>query len=49
MATIAYSNNGNFESMIKERIVANYTFFTSITFTRINSFAYINSVVIQNL
>ena len=38
-----------FESIIKKPIVANHTFFTSIAFSKINSFAYINSIVIRNL
>ena len=39
----------NFESMIKKLIVANHAFFTSITFSGINSLTYINSTVIQHL
>ena len=35
--------------MIKKPTVAFDAFFTSITFIRINSFAYINSIVIQKL
>ena len=38
-----------FESMIEKLIMANYTFFTAINFSRINSFAYINSIVMQHL
>ena len=43
MATIAYRIL-KFESTIKKPIVANHAFFTSITFSRISSFTYINSV-----
>ena len=46
MATIAYKVL-KFEPIIKKPIVANHTFFTAITFQRINSFAYINSILIQ--
>ena len=45
MASIAYRIL-KVESMIKKLIVANRTFFTSITFSRIDPFAYINSLVI---
>ena len=39
-----------FKPMIKEPIVTNHTFFfAAVIFSRINSFAYINSFVIQNL
>ena len=38
-----------FEPIIEKPIVANHTFFTDITFSRINSFTYINSIVIQQL
>ena len=48
LATIAYRIL-KFESMIKRQIVANYTFFTSSTFSRIISLAYINSIVTQHL
>ena len=34
-----------FESMTKKSIVENHVFFTFITFSRVNSFAYINSFV----
>ena len=44
MATIAYRIL-KFESMI----VSNDASFTSITFSRVNSFAYISSIVIQQL
>ena len=37
------------ESMIKNSIIANHTFFTFITFSRINSSSYINPIVIQHL
>ena len=48
MATLAYRIL-KFEPMIKKLIVTNHAFFTGITFSRINSFAYINSIVIQHL
>ena len=48
MATIAYRIL-KFEFMIKKPIVENHAFFTSITFSKINSFTYINSIVIQHL
>ena len=38
-----------FEHRIKKIIVANHKLFTVITFSRINSFAYINSRIIQHL
>ena len=38
-----------FESMIKKPIVGNHAFSTFITFSRINSFASIDSIVIQHL
>ena len=38
-----------FEPIIKKLIVANYTFFTVITFSNINFFPYINSIVIKHL
>ena len=41
MTTIAYIIL-KFESMIKEPIAANHAFFTSIIFSKINSFTYIN-------
>ena len=44
-AVISYRIS-KFESMIKKPLVANHTFFTSTTFSRISSFAYINSIVI---
>ena len=47
MTTIAYRIL-KFESMIKKLIVANHAFFTAITFSKINSFAYINSIVIYH-
>ena len=37
-----------FKPMIKLPIVANYTFFTAITFSNINSSIKINSIVIYN-
>ena len=37
------------EPMIKKTIVTNYAFFTAFTYRRINSFAYINSIVIHHL
>ena len=48
MATIAYRIL-KFESMIKIPVVANHLFFTSITFSRVNSFTYISFIVIQYL
>ena len=48
MTTIAY-RIWKFEFMIKKTIVANHASFTCITTSRINSFAYINSIVIQHL
>ena len=48
MTTITYEIL-NFEPMIKKPIVANYTFFPAVTFININSFTYINSIVIQYL
>ena len=48
MTTITYRIL-KFESMIEKSIVANYTFFDVITFSQINSFSYINSIVIQYL
>ena len=47
VATIAYRIL-KFDSMIKKPIVTNDIFLTSITF-RINSFVYINSIVIKHL
>ena len=38
-----------FEPMIKKPIVAKHTFCTDITFSRINSFPYLNFIMIQNL
>ena len=37
------------ETMFKKPIVTSHAFFTAITFSRINSFTYINSTVIQDL
>ena len=37
------------EPMIKKPIVTNYTFLAVTTFMKINSFAYINSVLIHDL
>ena len=48
MTTIAY-RIFKFESVIKKSIVTNHTFFAVVTFSKINSFAYINSIVIQHL
>ena len=48
MATIAYRIS-EFESVIKKPIMANYAFFAVVTFSKINSFTYINSIVIQHL
>ena len=38
-----------FKTVIKKPILANYAFFTVITFSNINPFAYISSIVIQHL
>ena len=38
-----------FEPLIKKLTVTNHTFFAVVTFSRINSFAYIDSAVIQHL
>ena len=38
-----------FESMIKKPLIANHAFFAVVTFSKINSFAHINSIVIQRL
>ena len=38
-----------FEPMIKKSIVTNHTLFALVAFSRINLFAYINSIVIQRL
>ena len=51
MTTIAYRIL-KLESMIKKLIMANHRFFAVITFSEINSFAYINhntTVIISNL
>ena len=48
MTTIAYKIL-KFESIIKKPIMTSYAFFTIVAFSKINSFAYINSIVIQNL
>ena len=48
MATIGYRIL-KFESMIKKSKVANYPFFTYITFNKINLFTYINYILIQHL
>ena len=47
MATIA-NKFLKFKPMIKLPIVANYTFFTAITFSNINSLIKINSIVIYH-
>ena len=47
-ATIAYRIL-KFESMIEKTIVTNHAFSTFITFSTINSFAYINSIVMYHL
>ena len=36
----------NLNSQLKKQIVKNQAFFTAITFSRINSFAYIDSIII---
>ena len=38
-----------FESMIKKTIITNNTFVTVVTFSKINSYAYINYFLIQLL
>ena len=38
-----------FEFIIKKPIVENHTFFAVVTFSKINSFAYIHSMVVQHL
>ena len=38
-----------FKPMIKQLIVANYSFFIVITFSNIDPFAHINSIVMQHL
>ena len=49
MVTITYRIL-KFESpMIKKPKAANHAFFTLITFRKINSFAYINSILTQHL
>ena len=48
MVTISYRIL-KFEPMIKEAIVTNQAFFTAITVSKINSFTYIDSIVIQHL
>ena len=47
MAAIAYKIL-TFESMIQKPILKNHAFFAVVTFNNINSFVYINSVLIQN-
>ena len=47
MTTIAYRIL-KFESMIKKPIVKNHAFFTPITFSCNNPFAYINYILIQH-
>ena len=51
-----YSNHGNhfiqnleIEPTIKKPIVANHTFFAIVTFSKINSFACINSIATKHL
>ena len=36
-----------FQPMIEKPMVTNYTFFTVITFNNINSFTWVNSIVMQ--
>ena len=48
MTTIAYIIL-KVESMIKKPIMTNHTFFAVVTFSKINSFTYINSIVIEHL
>ena len=48
MATIAYRIL-KIESMIKKPLTPNHTFFAVATFSKINSYAYINSIIIQHL
>ena len=44
-----YKCNFEIKPIIKKPIVANNTFFTCSTLSKINSFAYINPIVIQHL
>ena len=37
-----------FKSMIKKPVAINHTLFYAVTFSRINSLAYINSTIIQH-
>ena len=48
MAIMAYRIL-KFEPMIKKRIVINHTYFAVVTFSRINCFAYFDSIVLQHL
>ena len=48
MATIAYRIL-KFEYMVKKPIVPNHGLFYFITFSRVNSFPYIISIVVQHL
>ena len=48
MTTIAYRIL-KFGSTVKKEIVTNHAFFAVATFSKINSFAYINSIVINHL
>ena len=48
MTTIAYRIL-KFESIIKKPVMANYTSFAVVTSSKINSFAYISSIVIKRL
>ena len=44
-----YKRNFEIKPIIKKPIVTNNTFFTCSTLSKINSFAYINPIVIQHL
>ena len=48
MTTIVYKIL-KFETMIKKLIMTNHAFFAAITFSRINYFVYIDSIIIQHL
>ena len=48
MTIIAY-RTVKFESLFKKEIVTNHEVFAVVTFSKISSFAYINSIEIQHL
>ena len=39
----------NCELMIKKTLATNHVFFANVTFSRMNSFTYISSIVIEDL